>query len=773
MDVSEAISSSGTTTMLNNDIVVAAKFHMPQDIPASLTENAGTGYEQDIKSFLAKPIILESNSFSAVTISGVINSYSLPQDLFSKEVYKRKLQGYLGIRGKVVLRLQLNATKFQQGRLILAYSPVQNSDFQRLDSAMLVTQLPHVQLDIATQTEAILEIPFCSNYTHFGLVSGEGAWAEVYLYNYLPFRTGAGSTTCDYTIWAHMEDVELVTPTANKGYIAQMAGDRLKRVAVKNKEADLMSKGPVSKALSQLSSTAKILEGVPLLSSIAAPVAWATQIGSSIAAIFGWSKPMNELPNERRNITTNQYENNCDAVDNLYSLGLMTTNSVSILPGLGGTDADEMSMAFLNSVNFYWTTVTWSTSDAVGASILSCDLKPTQFARAGSSGLSNFGPISFFSTMFRYYRGSLKFRFKFAKTIFHSGRLVLAYVPGYNQNGTTNTVSLDESAYTYREILDMRDACEFEFTIPYASVRPYLAVDQPYGSWVLRVLNPLVAPDTVDTTVDIAVEVSGDKDFEFFDPQPPKYVPVIQIGVTAQSGNDRVATIHPHESGNIGSSQVTGSGVIASQLCVGERILSVKQLLSRACEMFSLFPQSLTSTYIRPFDLYNSIVASPFTGSAIVFNECDYFTLFSSFYRFSRGGVAIRYQMAVGYPASEGRYTVYKYNDDSSTATPPAPALGTCQSKVNEAVLTGNTVSVLVPMYHPTHTRVNCPHTKSTLILPTSRAVEPFSNSQVITITSTSGTPTGLPLRSVADDFQLGFFVGIPPMALQDNIRPA
>lgn len=766
--------------MLNNDIVVSAKFHSPMDIPHSLTENAGTGYNQDILAFLAKPVILRTDSFSAATVAGVIDAFNLPNELFSKEVYKRKLQGFLGIRGTIVLRIQLNATKFQQGRLILAYTPMHaEADFARIDSPTTVTQLPHVQIDLSTQTEATLEVPFVCNYTHFGLVSQEGEWARAYLYRYLPFRTGAGSTTCDYTIWAHMENVELVTPTANKGYIAQMAGDRLlktkgsKRTNISTQEAEHMAQGPVSSALSKISQVATVLEGIPVLSTFAAPVAWATQIGASIASIFGWSKPTNTLVTERRNITAYQQENNCDATDNVFSLGLMSSNQVSLLPGLGGTDVDEMALSYINSVNAYWNTVTWNTTQVSGTVIANMDMIPSGYYRTGNSGLLNFTPIAFMSSLFRYYRGSLKFRFKFAKTIFHSGRLALAYVPGYNADGSTNAVNLDESAYTYREILDLRDATEYEFTVPYASVRPYLRTDQAYGKILLIVLNPLVAPDTVSTTVDLAIEVCGDHDFELYDPIPTRWAPATQGSLLAQMADDRVSTIHPHTEGTIGPSNIVARGTISSSLCVGERILSIKQLLSRACAFQTTTPSDIGNFGFRPFDMYNCVVDFPYTGTALIYSDTDYVTLFSSFYRFSRGGMCVRYQMT-DVTATDGRYIVRKVNDDTANLNPSySSTTQTCVSRVSENSSNGNTLGVLVPMYHPTHCRVNVPHTKATPLSLSVRGVEPNTNSQVLVVSNTSGNSNnGVLLRSTADDFQLGFFVGIPPMAVISEILP-
>lgn len=79
---------------------------------------------QSIKSFLAKPIILQTGSFNVTDTFTFLNTIILPYPLFTaldSAVWVQKLSGIYGIRFDMRFRLVVNANRFQQGRYCLGY----------------------------------------------------------------------------------------------------------------------------------------------------------------------------------------------------------------------------------------------------------------------------------------------------------------------------------------------------------------------------------------------------------------------------------------------------------------------------------------------------------------------------------------------------------------------------------------------------------------------------------------------------------------------------
>lgn len=728
-----------STNIDNADLVVQAVPQSPIDMMQCLKSTAEASYQQDIKEFLAKPIILRSGVFSG-TITPLYNN--LLTDLFQVDIWKRKLQGFLAIRATVVVRLQLNANKFQQGRLIMAYVPGGPDSFFRYDVTPM-TQLPHVEMDINTDTSAILEIPYVTPYTHFNLLSGIGESAYLCLRSYLPFQYGAGSSNCDYTIWCSLKDVELVTPALNTGFIAQSG---ISKKNIRDKEVAVFT-GPVSSALSKLSSAATTLSGIPYISSYANTVSWVSAIGAKVAAAFGYSIPRDERPYLKINRGAYAGENNADGLDSSDTLGLMTTNCIQPLPGLGGTDFDEMSLQFLQQISTYWVTTTWSTGQIAGIVVKSFELNPAIFENTDAPSIGVYPlPVCMLANAFRYYRGSLIVKLKIAKTQFHSGRLIVSFSPstGVGQSDWTN----NDSAYLFREILDVRDATEYTFTIPYVSTEPYLETTTPYGKFEISVLNPLVAPDTVSSTVDIGIEIAAGPDMEWAYPQRIKYSPTTFY---AQSGLGKDVTDIVKQEKCLGTSSATAnSGAEVAGLCIGERIMSIKQLLNRWCYISDGVGLATQTTH-RPFDIYPSKKGS--LGAYTPSTKNDYITIFGSMYRYNRGGVNLKY-----YSSNQNLCIMKLGYSNSSTFTAPATiAQDFMISSITDSA-NMHKVSVNVPMYSRFHTR-----TSTCGAGPTSRPLAPDTSPSYVNMTLQALDSNCCFGRYAADDYQLGFFIGIPP----------
>lgn len=733
-----------STNVQSADVVVVSKPSIPLDLANCLKSAAEASYQQNIHEFLAKPIVLTQGDFVG-TIPLI--DFDLLSTLLLKAPWRDKLRGYLAIRATIVVRLQLNANKFQQGRLIMGYIPAGKDNFLR-ETLTALTQLPHVELDINSETAAVLEIPYTSPYTHFNLIDGTGESASLLVREYAPFKFGAGSSVCGYTIWCSLKDVELVTPVTNVGWIAQ-SGKIPRKTNIKDTELKTMTQGPISGMLNKISSAATVLGDIPLISSYAGTLAWVSAIGARVATVFGYSQPRNENLVTKNNRSKYSYENTADGVDNCDTLGLSATNAVSILPGLGATNLDEMSLQYLQQVPAYFKTNVWRTVDNYGDVIDAISLRPDQFAITSIvPGASDMTPVAFLANMFRYYRGSLKVTVKLSKTQFHSGRLIVSFNPGSNPGGV---YAIEDSDYIFREIIDVRDATEYTFLVPFVATQPYLGTDESYGLLTVHVLNPLVAPDTVSSEVDLLFEISAHHDMEWSLPKEFRFSPTTFY---AQSGVGANMEELVHKDKCLGpSSPTVHLGADVASLCIGEKIMSVKQLMNRL--NYKIENWGLSRVF-RPFDTYPS-----FKGSLGLFTPStnnDYITVFASCYRYNRGSVNIkstnRFAQAV--------HCVLSYNDTNA----PLPALAT-KKFMSSSITNDSTIAhmgINVPMYHKYHTR-----TSSCRTGPSSRFLTPHTSPIVTNWSHTNNDDNAIFGRYAGDDYQLGFFIGIPPMTIIDT----
>lgn len=90
-----------------------------------------------------------------------------------------------------------------------------------------------------------------------------------------------------------------------------------------------------------------------MLSSIANTATPFLRLGSSVAALLGFSKPIAEDPPMRVVPYGNPYMTNVDGVDAAASLSLTASNGVSHMPGATGTKVDEMSLEYILSKPVY------------------------------------------------------------------------------------------------------------------------------------------------------------------------------------------------------------------------------------------------------------------------------------------------------------------------------------------------------------------------------------------------------------------------------------
>jgi hypothetical protein len=592
-DSSESFPATSTTRSTNDAAAPKTTITAFKDVDSSILTGPETGASQEVRNFLGKPQLIASGVFSTTdTIPINLVSGLFPADIIANfPVWKNKLSGNLAFRGKTVFTLQVNANRFQQGRYIFAWIPSGGSNdvtapfslWTQMHSANLCqfTQLPHVEIDLNCDTQAVLEVPLINNTGWTPLTSFIGGNYKngVYMLRpYSPLVAPTGSTTANWLLYVHFEDVEFKMPV-----VPQAGGTRTKVIRRSTPEKSEQEPGIISGFLVKAQTAANILTAVPLLSSIAAPASWALGIAAKVASTFGWGKPHDYSNTNRVSRYIMPRYNNADTMDTGTKLSVFDSNAIEET-AFAGTDLDELSIGYIVSIPAWFKTISWAETNVEGTLIGSFDMTPHVYAIQSIRGVNTINfptPLAWVSNFFSLWRGSFKLTFKLVKTEFHTGRLQVSFYPAEygNGNNVPAVPSILDTAFLHREIIDIRYGNEFSVMIPYTSLLPYRDVfgnGRNMGYTYLHVLNPLVAPSSVSSTVTILCEISGGPDFEFAYPRTLDNRPVAVV-VPQSGGSENICEIVSTE---IGNSKLEDT-LTPARLCIGERVLSLRSLIKR------------------------------------------------------------------------------------------------------------------------------------------------------------------------------------------------
>lgn len=755
-----AAPDAGTTMLMDDTIGYESQPTSISYVDESVRALVLTPGSRTIEEFLRKPSRLASGSLSA-TDTGKLFEIDPFLSLYNTSQKGGKLRGIYLFRADVVITLQINAVRFQAGRYILAFMPsFGNGDTTwsnykyKMHTANLttITQLPHVEIDLAQQTHVTLRLPFVSAYTHLLPSQTTSAspltFGSLFMVPYWPLIPGSADTVAPYTVWGHFENIELGSVALpQSGY------------SIGQKEAKAMGVGPVSAITEKVSKTATILGSVPMLAPATSVVGWISDLTGQVAKVWGFSKPLVQDAPSRVSRQVLPYAAVTDQSITSQPLALVSNNEVVVNSGVSGSKIDEMSFDFIKGVYAYTGNLTWTTSQVADTLLTSLAHDPSTYSYVFGKGFT-MAPVAFLQLFFRQWRGGLKFRFKMVKTEFHSGRLRVSYSPGYGASPTVGSIS--DLDILHQEIIDVRDCSEFEITVPYVSPQIYTKSGVSVGALFIHVLDPLVAPSTVSSTVPIIVEVSGAPDLEFAIPANINYEPYAPV--VPMSGY----SINPPIS--LGSA--SGDHNKPAAIAVGEKINSFRQLLRkfRPIDETSFVYVAGQTLVIRPFltALVTQTVSNvgPLTRGE---SYADDYALVSQCYGIASGGMVIR----VG-PLVQGSSYAVKLNEDvtssafmnytNSRFTPGGMRLLSFSSV--EGVL-----DYVVPAYNRLLGRQV--HKQAVCGAVFTQSTSAGTNGLRLEIQNQSNNGSyefGTLSRSIAEDANLGYFLGVPPLVLTSTV---
>lgn len=573
---------------------------------------------QDLKEYFRRPRSVSAGPFILGTFNGTswpINKNTLFSTIFPNGF--DRLEGVLGVRFDAVFTLQVAATPFHQGVVSMNWQYMDAStinNYMRWSNAATATNIPHVRLDLAESTMAVLKVPYLYMTEYLPINENYSSVSDIWEYGtlgltvILPVRAGATAPTPSYRIMMHLENLEIFGAAPYQTTSLVLQSGKLKPI---NEEFE-NDAYPFSSGLHTGSKTMRwIAKGIPSLASLASPAAWALGRAAGLARYFGYSKPQIQEPIQRMQVVSSVAEHNVDVPSATIVAGPMASNALTFGPEFGGTDVDEMSLSYVLSRWGQIRTGRILTSNPVGTRLYATPICPDCFwyrssgasppfcnipsPNSGSGSTFMFIPshVHFFSSMFRYWRGDLEFRFTFAKTKFHGGRVIAQFTP--NNEGQlisatpTVIVAADTvegpSMFGHSAIFDLRDGNQFTFKVPFTSDVPYMDFFSSIGSLTLSVFDVMLAPETVSSTIEFLVEVRACSNYELAAPVGPLYPQATNAGTILQSGQ-----------------MVAITAGKTDELCIGERINSLKQLIMLPkATVTSITASSTLSFWIPPW----------------------------------------------------------------------------------------------------------------------------------------------------------------------------
>lgn len=552
----------------------------------------------DIKTYLARPRAYNAGLITTGTGFLNVTNFNTRIDftnVFGTTAFDRMV-GCVGFRATMVFRVVVTATPFHQGILALnwqyATSTFGNSA-RRGHFPYLCTNLPHVKLDVSEATQAVLRVPFVSHREYIPIStevwSGipDAHYGTVALTKITDFRVGGTQLNARYTLYASLEDVELLgaMPYGTSSVTLQ-AG-----MSVEDKEA--LKGGIVSGTLGALAGVATQVSRFPSLRVLGTSTAWFLRCASKAASAFGFSRPMDTRGVKKHYIPGYRFESHLDVPNTGITVSPFQENKLLVDGTVGLTDIDHMSFDHILSIPAMIFRGTTGATASAGDFIYGAHVSPSCFwyreggttngnitmpANASGVAVNCFAPshLLYIGNGFRYWRGDLKFTFVFSKTKMHGGRVVVSFIPNptvldgnsvlSNSLAVPANIGSLVSLEGYNKMFDLRDSSTFDFVVPYTSLDPYTQVLGKIGDISMQIVTPINSPTNAADSIDFLVFVEALPGFQF-------------AGVCPST----LESMGPGSTQVSGGVQLQAGGVESvsdqSEHVIGEKFMSTKQIM--------------------------------------------------------------------------------------------------------------------------------------------------------------------------------------------------
>lgn len=440
-----------------------------------------------------------------------------------------KLHNYAYIQGNLHVRFVVNSSPFIYGMYCAAYRPLSSYNPQfdlpgtAAEERTPLSQRPHVCIESHKNKGGEMTLPFLLHKDWLKLTSAEVAtMGKITLFPFTPFR-GANSTSTNnvpITVYAWMTDVKL-------------AGNTLS-LAVQSR--DEWGTGPISSISTVVAGASRKLVDVPVIGKIAKATNVVANAVTGLGNLFGFSNlPVIDDVHQFKNTVVPALAS--AAIGQPVSrLGLDPKGELALATEACGTESEDV-LAITNIVSreTYFKSSDWDSTDALGTELLVGNVTP-ELRHVNSTTMYN-TPTGMISDCFSQWRGDLIFTLRVVKSVYHQGRLLIAWDP----LGNALTGSTPETVIN-THIMDISVQEEVHIRVPYlkdmtfanCGLSPQTEIVGKGGTpptynplyhngrLTVTVLNPLTGPNST-ATVSILLFVRAAENMRFANASDPVF----------------------------------------------------------------------------------------------------------------------------------------------------------------------------------------------------------------------------------------------------------
>lgn len=610
------------------------------------------------------------------------------------------------LRCNLHLKILINGNGFHYGRGLVSYLPYATQDSLSTNSALVpqdlvgTSQLPHVFLDPTTSSGGEMVLPFFYHKNYLNVPLKE--WFQMgrilmRSINELKHANGASDqVTVSVFAWAEDVSMSVLTSLDPPTGVARSTFESQSGEEIDEANAT----GAISGPATTVAKWSAYLSKVPYISPFFMATSIAANATAGIAKIFGFCRPpvtKNPEPYRPTPVSSLALTNTPDTAQRLTMDDKQELTLDPRIAGIGGVD--PLNIREIAKRESYLTTFNWNISTAPETLLWNARVDPTIWNESGTGDgkAYHFPACAMAALPFKYWTGSMKFRFQVVCSSFHKGRMKIVYDPNFLSSNEYNTNYLkvvdiaNEQDFTI-EIGNGQNVTLLEHNDPGATPLTAMFSSTPYtfgtrGNGVIGVyiVNELTVPNsTINNDIQINVYVSMGDDFEVFVPEnrfalftnKPREIFESQSGEIVPDAQNTAEPSAPQQSltTNVGPGLQQSPDI--NKVFAGEAIVSLRSLLKRYSLWNSLSSGTNKKRIVRgrfgifPYLRGNIAPTVDFADNAEPYNFCNSLLLHWVRNSYSGWRGSVRYKLVPrGYSNRQDHIEVeraiYKPNSES------------------------------------------------------------------------------------------------------------